>query len=104
MSNRIPSLVALKLISTRLSAVGVNHALGGSGLLYALGLLEEVKDWDITTDATFEAVLLVLQGLEWKRIPPSDTFKSEYFININIDGTPIHLIGGFAIKTSFHFA
>ena len=42
MTNKIPSLVALKLISIHLADFKINHALGGSGLLYALGLIDEV--------------------------------------------------------------
>lgn len=40
----------------RLAAAGVPAALGGSGLLAALGLVDHVRDWDITAEGDVDAI------------------------------------------------
>jgi len=52
-------------IVARLEAAGIEVALGGSGLLAALGLTRIVHDWDLTTDAPRAAVESALVGLAW---------------------------------------
>jgi hypothetical protein len=47
---------------TRLERAGLTVALGGSGLLAALGLTDQVRDWDLTTDATLETAQAALAG------------------------------------------
>lgn len=39
-------------------------ALGGSGLLAALGLIDRVRDWDLTTDAEPELVATALRAAQ----------------------------------------
>lgn len=46
----------------RLERAGIVVALGGSGLLAALGLSDRVRDWDLTTDASREQVTAALAG------------------------------------------
>jgi hypothetical protein len=58
-----PPFDCLYLVSSHLSASGIEHALGGSGLMHALGLEERVCDWDITTDAPPETVHAALRDL-----------------------------------------
>src|SRR5437868_2352335 len=43
-------------------------ALGGSGLLAALGLTDRVRDWDLTTDAEPEAVATALTWADLKHV------------------------------------
>ncbi|PXY33459.1 hypothetical protein BAY59_10245 [Prauserella coralliicola] len=43
-------------VVTALRAAGLNPAVGGSGLLVALGLAEVANDWDVTVDADAETV------------------------------------------------
>lgn len=59
MPTNIPSLPVLKLISKRLSQHNIAHALGGSGLLYVLGLIKNVKDWDIISLHLFYQNILI---------------------------------------------
>lgn len=40
----------------RLAAAGVPAVLGGSGLLAALGLVDHVRDWDITAEGDVDAI------------------------------------------------
>src|SRR5262245_59362199 len=49
----------------RLETAGVQVALGGSGLLAALGLADRVRDWDLTTDAPYERVTEALAGVPY---------------------------------------
>ena len=56
----------------RLERAGVVVALGGSGLLAALGLADTAQDWDLTTDAPLHAVLDALEGEPWTHHGPDD--------------------------------
>jgi hypothetical protein len=54
-----PPLAPLHATLARLAAAGIPHALGASGLCAALGLVEQVNDWDVTCEAdlaTLEAL------------------------------------------------
>lgn len=58
-----PPLPPLREVVERLEARGITVALGGSGLLAALGLEIRVRDWDLTTDAAQADVAAVLSPL-----------------------------------------
>lgn len=45
-----------------LEGAGVTFALGGSGLLAALGLADSIRDWDLTTDADLERIAPLFAG------------------------------------------
>lgn len=57
---RIPPLDVVERLVRSLRARGMEPAVGGSGLLVALGLAEEANDWDVTVDAPDDAVRRVL--------------------------------------------
>ena len=79
---------------------GVVVALGGSGLLKSLGLVEGVRDWDLTSDAPWEQVEPALAGLDWRPAPCGDgPFASQYRIAIAAGDKEIDLMGEFAIRT-----
>lgn len=59
-----PPLPPLHDVIGRLERAGITAALGGSGLLAALGLATEVRDWDLTTDASQGEVAAALAGLD----------------------------------------
>ena len=49
---KLPPLEPLEEVHRRLQRAGIEHALGASALLHALGLEDDhVGDWDINTDA-----------------------------------------------------
>ena len=52
-----PPLEPLLEVVARLEAEGIRCALGGSGLLAALGLAETARDWDLTADAPLERLV-----------------------------------------------
>jgi hypothetical protein len=94
---KTPDLNSLIDISLRLKAKGIVHALGGSGLLFAHGLVEEVGDWDLTTDASLPQVRSCLTGLDWEKGSASNEFRSDYLLRVSSIGTKIEIIGGFTI-------
>ena len=56
----IPSLDVVRRVIGSLEESGIEAAIGGSGLLAALGLTEEVRDWDVTTDGPVSTVEVAL--------------------------------------------
>lgn len=58
----MPSWPALVACMARLEGAGVSVALGGSGLMAALGLADTIGDWDLTTDAPYPRVVAALAG------------------------------------------
>jgi hypothetical protein len=64
---RSPPVDSLLRIVGALEEGGVVSALGGSGLLAAFGLTDEVNDWDLTTDAPLDRVRAALRAYdtEW---------------------------------------
>ncbi len=58
-----PPLSPLLEIVERLERAGIVCALGGSGLLAALDLVDAVRDWDLTADAPLERLLPLARGL-----------------------------------------
>ena len=47
---RIPPLEGLRRITDRLDAAGIAWAVGASGLLASLGLVDQVNDWDVQVE------------------------------------------------------
>ena len=88
-----PPLSPLLDVVARLEAAGLVCALGGSGLLAALGLAHAVRDWDLTTDAPIEAVRAALDGLAvtWKG---SDALHADQ--KLMLDDAAVEVIVGFA--------
>jgi hypothetical protein len=57
-----PPIEPLLALVARLEATGIRCALGGSGLLAALGLTETAHDWDLTTDAPLDQLVPLAGG------------------------------------------
>lgn len=57
---RLPPTDVVTGVVRLLRAHGMEPALGGSGLLVALGLAETANDWDLTVDAPEDAVRAAL--------------------------------------------
>lgn len=60
----LPPIEPLREVARRLEAAEITFALGGSGLMHALGLADAVRDWDVTTDAPRAAVRDALADLD----------------------------------------
>lgn len=95
----IPPLEPLRRVHRALEAGGVVAALGGSGLLYSLGLVDSVRDWDLTTDAPFGQVQAALGALPWQPAPTGDQgYATAHRINVTPDGADIDLMVGYAVR------
>jgi len=67
-----PDRRALVTLVERLEGAGLVCALGGSGLLAACGLADQVRDWDLTTDAPIERVKATVAGEQFQYKGPDD--------------------------------
>jgi hypothetical protein len=91
-----PPLEPLQALVGRLERAGIVVALGGSGLLAALGLTDTIRDWDLTTDAGLDPVLAALAG-EPAEHHGSDELHADQKLML-AEGT-IEVILGFAFHT-----
>lgn len=85
-------------VTKPLKQCGVSFSVGGSGLLYAHGLVDSVNDWDITTDHPFSDIVGALKAENWSLKPKTETFDSEYVVLLPEFNTEI--IGSFRIITA----
>lgn len=86
-------------ITDELKESGISCALGGSGLLHALGLVEQVNDWDLLVECSKEKLLKVIQRYSWQEQSSGDgLFASEY--RIQVVPISIDFIGYFALRSS----
>jgi hypothetical protein len=92
--------VALEVVSA-LEARSIAVALGGSGLLAALGLLDEVRDWDLTTDESPQMVEEALDsaGLRSCPVVAGDlNYTTQARFCVPGDGSDVDLIVGFGLR------
>ena len=52
----LPPIEPLLEVHRRLERAGIEHALGASGLLHALGLEDHVGDWDVNVEADHDVL------------------------------------------------
>jgi len=62
-ADALPPFASLRQVARRIDQAGIRWALGGSALLFALGLARHVGDLDLTTDATADAIQVALLDL-----------------------------------------
>ncbi len=91
-----PPLAGAHEIVARLERAGITVALGGSGLLAALGLATTVHDWDLTTDAAREDVEAALEGIEWDYKGSDELHADE---KLMVPSLELEIIRGFAFFT-----
>lgn len=94
-----PSIDPLRDLLRRLQAARIEAALGGSGLLYALGLAERISDWDLTTDAEPGAVRMALTGFSWEDRTGGQNFESAGRYVVHVDGEELDLISRSALRS-----
>ena len=59
---RVPATETVRRVVDALTGAGLVPAVGGSGLLVALGLADVANDWDLTVDADVSAVRAALES------------------------------------------
>ena len=91
---------ALRQVAVRLGAAGVRFALGGSGLLWALGLDATVRDIDLQVDEGDEARLATAAGSWLVEISREGTelWASPWFARLSVGGVDVDAIGGMAFR------
>ncbi|WP_152360512.1 hypothetical protein [Microlunatus speluncae] len=93
-----PPLGGVHRLVAVLQVASWRPALGGSGLLVALGLADTAADWDVTVDAPVESVIAALDraGLAYRDETRSDgSYASDR--RLVFDG-PIDLLINFALR------
>lgn len=91
-STSTPPFEPLHQVVARLECAGIECALGGSGLLAALDLTTEVRDWDLTTDASIDDVTAALAEL-----PNEVVGSSGIHADHKLMTGPIEVIARFAL-------
>jgi hypothetical protein len=85
-------------ITTRLEENNISYALGGSGMLYYLNLIDTVNDWDLIVECPKEKLLEAIHEFDWVEGRSGDyPFASQY--RISISSIHIDFIGYFALHT-----
>ena len=92
----LPPLECLAEVASRLGHIGVPYALGGSGLLCALGLARRARDWDLTTDVPFAELLGPLRDLEPESVGPGGIHRDH---KLRFAGGAVELIVQMSIQT-----
>ncbi|MEB5481034.1 hypothetical protein P8825_15815 [Shouchella clausii] len=92
---------ALFTVASKLKANQIAFSLGGSGLLYALGLTETVNDWDIMTNANKNAVEQALFPIKTFETGQTgdNLFVSGYKLFVEKNGQEVEIIGDFALRS-----
>ena len=96
-----PPLVVVQALFADLAARG-QVVLGGSALLYALGLVESVGDWDLVTDVRADQVAKVLaaRGLAAERHSgDSPQFATAALFRVDAGDHQIDVLVDFAIRS-----
>lgn len=98
----LPPLGTVRAVIAALEDAKIVAAVGGSGLLAAYGLVDRVRDWDVTSDGDPEAVqnALTRAGVSFIRDTSSDDgFATKAWIHVNGGDHEVDLLLGFAIRT-----
>lgn len=99
MESMHPPIAPLRQLLGRLNAAGITAAVGGSGLLFPLGLVDKVRDWDLTTDADPAQVRRALEGLSWEDRTGNHGFETAGRFVVRQDGEELDVISRMAIRT-----
>jgi hypothetical protein len=91
---------ALLAVAARLDGAGVPFALGGSGLLCALGLADDVADLDLMLQPTSRDALREAAGAWWRGLDASasERFASAFRARLDVGGIEVDAIGGFSLR------
>ncbi len=101
-----PPLSVVAAVVAALQAHDAVVAVGGSGLLAALGLVDAVRDWDVTTDAATQAVEAALADVPGLTVTAAPSGEAGYatrarFLVHGIDHD-VDVLVGFALLDHEH--
>ncbi len=92
-----PPIEPLLEVVARLERAGITCALGGSGLLMALGLATEARDWDLTAEAPLERLFPAARGFAWTTAGASGVHADA---KLMLPEVSIEIIARFAFRGS----
>lgn len=96
-----PPLEPVGVVVRALESAGLLPTLGGSGLLYAHGLVETANDWDLLVDADHRRVQAALMAAGFifadGRADAAGQYGSAARLLISVDGDEVDLIVRFII-------
>lgn len=98
----MPGLETVRAVVAAMDDAGIETAVGGSGLLAALGLADRVRDWDVTTDAEPSAVCAALtsHGIPYTVQPAAEgRYATKGRLRVDGGDHDIDIIVGFAVRT-----
>jgi hypothetical protein len=100
--DEIPDPTAAREVLARLECHGLVGAMGGSGLLAALGLIRVVHDWDITTDGPPSSVEIALNEVGYPFRSGSaggEGFATAALYVVDAASHKVDVIVGFALRS-----
>lgn len=100
---RTPPLPVVASVIAALQGHGAVAAVGASGLLAALGLVDQVRDWDVTTDASTGTVQAALRstGLPYRRVTAGEgRYASRARFTVSAPDHEVEVLVGFAMRDS----
>jgi hypothetical protein len=95
------SLDVVRAVAAALAERSIRVALGGSGLLAALGLADQVRDWDLTTDSepADVAEALAAAGIAWSRVSSGEgQYATRARLCVDAGDHQVDVIIGFAVR------
>ncbi|NGZ74430.1 hypothetical protein [Saccharibacillus alkalitolerans] len=98
-ANMEEKLTTLRGVTDRLERSGVDYVVGGSGMLFGLGLTDRVRDWDIMTEAPESEIRRALGDLELsEESGPSELYGSGCKLTVQGTEPEVEVIIGFAVR------
>lgn len=100
---KIPPLEPVSTLIASLESHKAVAAIGGSGLLASLGLVDTVRDWDVTSDAPTSVVVEALkaEGLTARfETDRGGIYATRERLVVEAGGHGIDLLLGFAARTA----
>jgi hypothetical protein len=92
---------ALASVARCLHAADIPFALGGSGLLAAHGLIDDVRDLDLMLPpGTLTALCAAVADGWWHGVDrdPHPLYASDYRARLEVDGVDVDALGGMALR------
>lgn len=89
----------LQSVTSLLEHAGIDYVVGGSGMLLGLGLTDNVRDWDLMTDAPEAEVRAALADVELiEESGSSELYGSGCKLRVEGTKPEVEIIVGFAIR------
>lgn len=97
---RTPPLSVVSALQRELGRRSIPSAVGGSGLLASLGLIDTVNDWDLVTDAEPSEIQAILEelGLRYSRGTHSGIFRTQALFTIEAGDHQVDVLVRFAFQ------